>query len=226
MKFFICLVTLLSNAAAVQDLSGKMFIFPEETNTAHVKLMPSQDSLSAVTVCHRSFTDLTRDHALFSMATPTKQNEFLTFWEAKNQTMKPHIRNAKAHYGGLDYGVNKWNSICTTWDSSSGLVQLWLNGEPLTKKYITNSALSGKPIIILGQEQDSHGGSFDTVQSFLGMMSDVHMWDYVLSPCEILKYMKDKNYTPGNVVNWAALDFQLNGRVLIEHKEMSCKWVK
>lgn len=35
------------------------------------------------------------------------------------------------------------------------------------------------------QEQDSHGGGFHINQCFVGMMSDVRMWNYVLSPCEI-----------------------------------------
>lgn len=72
------------------------------------------------------------------------------------------------------------------------------------------------------QEQDSHGGGFDLKQSFVGMMSDVHMWDYVLSSCEIHSYMDDLNFTPGNVLNWRALEYQIVDRVLIEDKLMTC----
>ena len=35
------------------DLSGKMFTFPQETNTAHVRLTASGQDYSALTVCHR-----------------------------------------------------------------------------------------------------------------------------------------------------------------------------
>lgn len=35
------------------DMSGKMFVFPQETNTAHVKLTASKQEFSTVTVCHR-----------------------------------------------------------------------------------------------------------------------------------------------------------------------------
>uniref|UniRef100_A0AAV2MH22 Pentraxin (PTX) domain-containing protein n=1 Tax=Knipowitschia caucasica TaxID=637954 RepID=A0AAV2MH22_KNICA len=120
-------------------------------------------------------------------------------------------------YTNVDYAPNKWHSICTTWDWSSGLLQLWLNGQPLTKKYI-----NGNAIIVLGQEQDSHGGGFDIKQSFQGMLTDVHMWNYVLSTCEIQSYMKDQFYTPGNVVTWKALDFAITGNVQIEDKQTSC----
>ncbi|KAF1387868.1 hypothetical protein PFLUV_G00084380 [Perca fluviatilis] len=90
------------------------------------------------------------------------------------------------------------------------------------RKYVSSGAIRGSPIIILGQEQDAHGGGFDLKQCFVGMMSDVHMWDYTLSPCEMQKYVDDLNFTPGNVLNWRAMEFQIIGRVLIEDKLMTC----
>lgn len=35
------------------DLSGKMFTFPQETNTAYVRLTPAITDFTSVTVCHR-----------------------------------------------------------------------------------------------------------------------------------------------------------------------------
>jgi len=72
------------------------------------------------------------------------------------------------------------------------------------------------------QDQDSHGGGFDIKQSFVGMMSDVHMWDYVLSPCDIQNYADYLNFPAGNVLDWKALSFQITGRVLIEEKQNMC----
>ncbi|XP_068564631.1 C-reactive protein-like [Cebidichthys violaceus] len=223
MKFLLLLVMLTACAATPQDLSGKMFIFPEQTSTAHVRLTASRQDFGAVTVCHRSFTDLNRDHTLFSLATPNFANDFLIFWDETNKGIAPHIKNVKTVYKGWDYKSNMWHSICTTWDSESGLVQLWFDGQPSMKKFISSgSNISGSTIIILGQEQDSSGGGFDIKQSFTGMMSDVHMWDYSLSPCEIEKYMEGLNFTPGNVLTWSALEFQITGRVLVEDKQKNC----
>uniref|UniRef100_A0A8C9XYN8 Pentraxin (PTX) domain-containing protein n=1 Tax=Sander lucioperca TaxID=283035 RepID=A0A8C9XYN8_SANLU len=88
------------------------------------------------------------------------------------------------------------------------------------RKFISSgSNISGPIIIVLGQEQDTHGGGFDIKQSFVGMMSDVHLWDHILSPCEIQNYMHHLNFAPGNVLNWRALEFQTTGRVLIEDKQ-------
>ncbi|XP_037532905.1 serum amyloid P-component [Nematolebias whitei] len=223
MELLLVFVLLTTCAAKTQDLSGKMFTFPMETNRAHVRLNTPRQNLEAVTVCHRSFTDLQRDHILFSLATPTHTNDFLIFWDATNKEIEPHIRDKKVEFRGQDYKPNMWHSICTTWDAESGLVQVWFNGQPSIRKFITSGAnIAGPVIIILGQEQDSHGGGFDIKQSFVGMMSDVHMWDYTISPCEIQNYVDQRNFTPGNVLNWSALDIQIVDRVLIENKVAVC----
>ncbi|XP_034409408.1 serum amyloid P-component-like [Cyclopterus lumpus] len=223
MKFVLLLAMLTACAAAPQDLSGKMFTFPQQTATSHVRLTASKQNFGAATVCHRSFTDLKRDHALFSLSTTSSSNDFLIIWEEANKEMEPHIKNVKTEYKGWDYKGNMWHSICTTWDSESGLVQMWFDAQPTIRKFISaGSTIAGSTIIILGQEQDSHGGGFDMKQSFIGMMSDVHMWDHTLSPCEIQKYVDGLNFTPGNVLNWSSLEFQITGRVLIEDKQKIC----
>ncbi|XP_042279593.1 C-reactive protein-like [Thunnus maccoyii] len=210
----------ISEMSRRADLSGKMFTFPQETNTAHVRLTTSRQVLSAVTVCLRSFTDLRRTHSLFSLATPSAFNDFLIFKRSANHEIELYGRDHLVVFGEQDYKLNMWHSICSTWDSASGLGQLWLDGKPSSRKFTrSGSNINGPIIIVLGQEQDSHGGAFDINQSFVGMLSDLHMWDYVISPCEIQKYVDDLNFTPGNVLNWNQLWFQTIGRVLIEDKQ-------
>ncbi|XP_024123389.1 C-reactive protein [Oryzias melastigma] len=222
MKLLLLLVIMGTVSAKVEDLSGKMFTFPKETNTAHVRLTPTKQGYSAVTVCHRSFTDIKRDHALFSLATPSQANSFLIYWHAGRGQIQPHIREGRVEYGGWDYKSNNWHSICTTWDSEKGLVQIWFDGLPSIRKLANTGPISGLIKIILGQDQDTHGGGFDVNQSFAGMITDVHMWDYILSSCEIHNYMIEMNFTPGNVLNWSKLDYEIIGNVLTEKKVEVC----
>ncbi|XP_075886512.1 mucosal pentraxin-like [Nelusetta ayraudi] len=120
-------------------------------------------------------------------------------------------------FAGLDYNVNTWHSICFTWDSVSGVGQLWLNGKHSVRKYINSgSHISGTFIIILGQDQDSYGGTFDARQSFVGTLSDVHMWNETIPRQEIMNYMENKYFSSGNVLNWRHLEFRVTGRVLVE----------
>lgn len=86
------------------------------------------------------------------MATPSNANGLLVFWDEANKELEPHIKDKKSEYRGLDYKPNAWHSVCTTWDSESGLVQLWVDGQSLMKKYSTaGSNIRGTTIIILGQ---------------------------------------------------------------------------
>ncbi|XP_074540164.1 female protein-like [Halichoeres trimaculatus] len=211
-------------AAVPQNLTGKMFTFPQQTNTAHVKLPTPVNRLEAVTLCLRTISDLTRNYAPFSLATSNAfNNDFLIFKDRRYRAITLHVRNRLAVFPGMDYRRNMWHSACATWDYVSGVAQLWLDGKPSIRKYITSgSSISGTLSIILGQEQDSHGGRFDTRQSFVGMMTDVHMWNYTVSHCEIKRYTEGQPFTRGNVLNWGALDFQTSGRVLIEEKQTVC----
>ncbi|KAJ8014569.1 hypothetical protein DPEC_G00041610 [Dallia pectoralis] len=210
--------------AVPQDLSGKMFTFPKESDSEHVRLIPIEETYSSVTVCLRYFTDVKRTYSLFSMATPTATNDFLLFKMA-NGDMELTVRDVLSTYSGLPDIQNTWIALCGTWDSNTGLSQIWLNGKPSARKlgYSKKRVLNGKPIIILGQEQDSYGGTFDKGQSFIGQLSDVHMWNYVLSTCEIQRFTSNVNFSPGNILNWHSLEFTINGDVVVENKQNSCE---
>ncbi|CAL8247224.1 unnamed protein product [Lota lota] len=206
-----------------QDLSGKMFTFPKETNTAHVKLLTSKTEFKAVTACVRSFTDISRDYGIFSLATRSRINAFGIF-KLGATSIRMLAQDASADFLQLYIPLNKWVSICGTWSSETGLTQVWLDGQPSSRRFINQGMqINEEPITILGQEQDAYGGGFDLSQSFVGMMSDVHMWDYVLSPCELGRYANDLNFIPGNVLNWRAMEFQIIGNVLEENKQDLCK---
>ncbi|KAM3873317.1 C-reactive protein-like [Diretmus argenteus] len=218
-KFLLLMVMFATCCAVHQDLSGKVFIFPKETERAHVKLLTSKTEFKSVTVCLRFFTDLSRTYGLFSLATPGHSND-LTLMKINSDVIRVHARNGVNDFLGLSFPRNTWHSMCVTWGSESGLAQLWVDGKPTVKRFIhSGQPISGAPITTLGQEQDSYGGAFSAQQSFLGMLSEVHTWDYILSGCEIRRYMEDYNFTPGNVFNWRALEFNITGQVLVEDKQ-------
>ncbi|XP_062376061.1 mucosal pentraxin-like [Sardina pilchardus] len=202
--------------AAPQDLSGKIFTFPVESNVARARLQPSGNNFTSATVCLRFFTDLTRGYSLFSTASSASNNDLSI--EA-NKGLFVFTRAKVSRFNGLPDKPNTWYSICTTWDSNSGLAQVWINGNPSTRKLGFKGNLDGELNIVLGQEQDAVDGGFDAKQSFVGMITDVHMWDYVLSACEIQRFANDLNFTPGNVINWRALDFTIVGDVVIEDSQ-------
>lgn len=54
---------------------------------------------------------------------------------------------------------------------------------------------------------------------FEGQVTDVEVWDRVLSPSWIMSYMSGWtywSYTPGNVLTWSKAIYSTNGEVLLE----------
>ncbi|XP_063046977.1 mucosal pentraxin-like [Engraulis encrasicolus] len=221
MKLFIISLIFTACYAVPMDLSSKMFVFPEESATARVQLLPTGTNFTSVTVCLRFITDLTRTYSLFSMASRANNNDFLIFKLSAPGRFEMRTRGERAIFDGIPSEQNTWYSMCGTWDGNSRLVQLWTNGSPSTKKVGFQGTLDREPFIVLGQEQDSVGGKFDAGQSFVGMITDVHMYNYVLSPCEIQAFTNDLNFTPGNVINWRALEFISTGTVVLDNSQMN-----
>ncbi|XP_018430996.1 PREDICTED: uncharacterized protein LOC108803671 [Nanorana parkeri] len=210
------LLLVIPGSLAQEDLEGKMFLFPKETNTAHVILRPTiTNPLQKVSVCLRSYTDLSRHYTPFSLATPGKDNAFLIYLQPPN-TCSVFINQEEIVFK-TDSESLDWRHTCVAWDSNTGEVQLWVNG----KLYPGGVAMKGSSIaaetsIVLGQEQDTFGGTFDASQSLVGEISDVHMWDDVLTPEDIQMVISGDLH--GNVINWKSLSYEIKGDVLVKPK--------
>ncbi|XP_032991672.1 serum amyloid P-component-like [Lacerta agilis] len=209
----------LLGSLAEEDLQKKTFIFPESSNTAAVVLDASfQDPLTSVTVCLRSYTMLDRAHALFSYATPKSDNELLIY--------KPKPNQYNFYVGGtwVTFSVPekmtsgpRWEHICMSWESATGLVECWLDRQPLPRMGMKKGySISPRGSLILGQDQDSVGGGFDSNQSFLGEITDVNMWDRVLTQDEMLL-----SSNGGTLVNWRSLSYQIKEYVVVKPSLMT-----
>ncbi|XP_072259065.1 C-reactive protein-like [Pyxicephalus adspersus] len=193
-----------------------MFIFPKETNTAHVILKPTVTKpLQKVSVCLNSYTDLSRRYSLFSIATPGKDNAFLIYPEPPN-ICSIYINQAISNIR-IDPGSLGWMNLCVTWDSNTGEVHLWINGRHYPGGVLMKgTSIAAEASILLGQDQDTFGGGFDASQSFVGEISDVNMWDKVLTPEDIQKAISGDLH--GNLIIWKSLVYEIKGDVLVQEK--------
>ncbi|XP_064177860.1 C-reactive protein-like isoform X2 [Anguilla rostrata] len=216
-KLVVLLLLVTCGSTKSEDLTGKAFTFPSVSATRYATLTPDMEGpFSAVTLCLRSFPDNSRIQTLFSLATPSHQNAFLLY-KPKKGNYRVHVNDLAHDFFEMPDNQNEWNSVCWTWDGKTGLTQVWVNGKrSIRVKITTDTVLAGTPIIILGQDQDTYGGGFDKNQCFVGDLTDVHMWNYVLDICEIQNYMNYFTFTPGNVLNWKALNYKVNDEVLVE----------
>ncbi|NXM65256.1 SAMP protein, partial [Serilophus lunatus] len=198
------------------DLVEWVFVFPEMSNTAHVlvKAKPEQPLLN-FTVCLKSFTDLTRPYSLFSYTTKTQDNEILLF--------KPKPGEYRFYVGGkfVTFRVPRnaqedWEHVCATWESTTGIVGFWFNGKPWPRKGLQRGYTVGaEASIVLGQDQDRFGGSFNDQKSFMGEISSVYMWDTGISTMEVQAAMRnDPGQTP--IFGWRNFPYEIVGEVYLK----------
>jgi len=80
--------------------------------------------------------------------------------------------------------------------------------------------------LVLGQEQDSVGGSFQASESFQGMLSSVNVWDHVLDGTLIKERSKSCELEKGNEGNvFPRPDFLHEGGARLVHPS-PCKIVE
>ncbi|KAM4661941.1 uncharacterized protein O3C94_010587 [Discoglossus pictus] len=215
---------LLAGSLAQQDMNSNVFLFPKESNTAHVVLMPTLTKpLDKLTICLRSFTELTREYALFSLAISGSKccNSFIIFPSPPN--FCDIFVNEEDNRIRINPATPEWRHTCVTWTSDTGVIQLWIDGKLYARRVSKKGfSIDTKTSIILGQEQDSFGGGFEINQSFAGEITDVHMWDYVLPPKEILEAYSNIKTVSGNIISWRALKYEIKGDVLVQPK-LQCK---
>ncbi|XP_064425120.1 female protein-like [Latimeria chalumnae] len=220
MKSIIFLLFFIKGLHGLTGLEGKVVSFPTETATSYVELTPQhEEELEAFTICLRFNTSLTRSYSLFSFATSGSNNEIL-LWSYSQSSYSISIQDNEALFSIPNgWSTTGWPHFCVTWESDTGKAELWLNGKSLgTETLRRGSTVKSNPSIIIGQEHDSFGGSFDKSQSFVGNITDVHMWDYVISSCKIKSARYGGSYAKGNLIDWDTVTFHKSGNVIIEPK--------
>ena len=83
------------------------------------------------------------------------------------------------------------------------------SGSGLKKGHV----ISSTGTLVIGQDQDSVGGGFQDKQSFIGELSDLNVWNRVLSSQEILKMSRSCHGAVGNVKKWADFRSGIRGAV-------------
>ena len=73
--------------------------------------------------------------------------------------------------------------------------------------------IRGGGVLILGQEQDSLGGSFDANQCFIGELTGVNIWNQVINEQQINHMSKSCLRGVGNVFQWSDFKFHVKGSV-------------
>uniref|UniRef100_A0A8C5S6E8 Pentraxin family member n=1 Tax=Laticauda laticaudata TaxID=8630 RepID=A0A8C5S6E8_LATLA len=212
---FLLILACLSGSFSQEDLQKKVFIFPAASRNASVRLnVPLQEPLTSLSVCLRHHCPLLRPYSLFSYATRSRDNDFLIF------KSKPDVYSISVGCSDVRFKIPKqaipcWEHICVSWNSKTGLIYFWLNGVLLPRLGTKRGYKIGhQASIILGQDQDTFGGGFDINQSFMGDMSEVHMWPQMLTNEDVRLVMKGDT-VPNPLASWNSFNYTIKGYVVL-----------
>ncbi|XP_036437121.1 pentraxin fusion protein-like [Colossoma macropomum] len=203
-------------------LTDKGLLFPKPSANSYVKFNPLKSlSLEAFTLCMRLSVDPNvvskgnRDTILFAYC--TKEGDELNVWQEKSN-ISLYLRSSSegALYAVPPLSIFRTN-LCVTWESSTGLTAFWVDGRRSTLQvYRQNHKVQPGGAVILGQDPDSLLGGFDEDQSFVGEISDVNMWDYVLTGGQVKQFNEKLGLGPEpNVLNWNTMQYEVHGNVLV-----------
>ncbi|KAK7886056.1 hypothetical protein WMY93_025677 [Mugilogobius chulae] len=149
----------------------------------------------------------------FSYSAPGQSNEIVLI-EWGNNPIELLIDD-KSVTLPLTLTDGKWHHVCVTWSTRDGHWEAYQDGAKRGSGANLSSWHPIKPggIFILGQEQDTLGGRFDSTQSFVGEMSEVHLWSHVLSSSDIHNLFSCGGHLQGDVFAWTEAEVELHGGV-------------
>ncbi|KAH0520771.1 pentraxin-4 isoform X1 [Microtus ochrogaster] len=96
----------------------------------------------------------------------------------------------------------QWHHVCIIWTSMEG--RYWLH---IDRRIVATGAhfREGYEIppggsLVLGQEQDTMGGQFDSSEAFVGSISGLAIWDRALAPREVANLATGKELPTGIIL--------------------------
>lgn len=101
---------------------------------------------------------------------------------------------------------NSWHSVCVSWSRIDGHWALYAHNLLISKgdNLNSNNTIGPDGLFIIGQEQDTFGGSFKSHESYCGNITELHIWDRVLNSSEILTMeMECSPISSGLVFKWS-----------------------
>ena len=100
-----------------------------------------------------------------------------------------------------------WHHICVSWESRPGSWKLYKDCDLKDegRDFKKGHTIGQDGTLVLGQDQDSVGGGFQTTDSFQGMLSNVNVWNRLLPDTQVKEMsqscLPDK-WNEGNVYKW------------------------
>ncbi|MAF36760.1 hypothetical protein CL622_06605 [archaeon] len=101
------------------------------------------------------------------------------------------VGNDRGVTSGVALGDSQWHHIAATWQSSDGALFIYKDGVEIHSDTASSGgSITGGGSLVLGQDQDSIGGTFQSAQSYDGIIDELAIYNRVLTPQEIKDHAK------------------------------------
>ncbi|KAM9843432.1 neuronal pentraxin receptor a [Aulostomus maculatus] len=190
---------------------GYRLSFPTRTNYMYAVVKQPMPKLRAFTLClwlrpaERGFgTPL-------SYAVSEQPNELVLLQGL--HTPSELLINDKVAQLPLNLSRGSWQHICVSWNQKGGSWQAYQGGKLRGEGHGLAASHHIRPggVLVLGQEQDSLGGGFDSSQALVGELSQVGLWDRVLSSTQVASLARCGRVIQGSVATWTENGIEVYG---------------
>ncbi|NXT72076.1 AGRD2 protein, partial [Chaetops frenatus] len=211
-----------------------VLVFRDKTDTKYVKMLSDFPALPAVTACaHLQWDTRTQEIAtVFSYAVPAFINEFQLRGFVDEEGFVRFALIVHGHhspYLPVFRADGQWHHFCVTWQQENGTWAIYADGKRRASASGLCSvgssapqAIFGQGTFIIGQDQDSLGGTFRAKESFSGNITDLHIWQKVLSAEQIERVRSCWVLEQDLVFGWSSNALEVENTIQTVTTELLC----
>ncbi|XP_042636714.1 pentraxin-4 [Orycteropus afer afer] len=170
---------------------GPVFVFPNASTENVVFLRPGfLAGLRALSVCSWVRTASGHLGTLLSYATEENDNKLVLHGRDSLAPGSVHFVIGDPAFRELPLQPlldGQWHHICVIWTSTQGRHWLYVDRRLVAagSRFREGYEIPPGGSLVLGQEQDTVGGGFDSAEAFVGSMAGLAIWGRALAPGEI-----------------------------------------
>ncbi|NXB82577.1 AGRD2 protein, partial [Donacobius atricapilla] len=217
-----------------RGLSVPVLVFRDKTDTKYVKVLSDFPALPAVTACaHLQWDTRTQEVAtIFSYAVPAFINEFQLRGCVDEEGFVRFALIVHGHhspYLPVFRADGQWHHFCVTWQQENGTWAIYADGKRRASASGLCSvgpsapqAIFGQGTFIIGQDQDSLGGTFRAKESFSGNITDLYIWQKVLSTEQIEKVRSCWVVEQDLIFGWSSNALEVESTVQAVTTQLLC----
>ncbi|XP_049493194.1 pentraxin-4 [Panthera uncia] len=185
---------------------GPVLVFPNASTQNVAFLSPGFPAgLRALSVC--SWVRVASGHlgTLLSYATEENDNKLVLHGRDSLVPGSVHFVIGDPAFRELPLQPlldGRWHHVCVIWTSTLGRYRLHVDRRLVAtgSRFREGYEIPPGGSLVLGQEQDSVGGGFDSSEAFVGSVAGLAIWDRALVPGEVASLATGRGLPPGAIL--------------------------